>query len=215
MDYSKGKIYQLKCLTTGLIYVGSTTKQYLSQRLVAHKSDFWNWKNGKKGYVTSFQILEGDNYEITLLESFPCKTNDELRAREKHWIQSLDCVNKVIPCRTRAEYKEDNREAILAYAREYSATHYSKSTSSPEQWDKYLASRRRMVVCSECGAEISRGSLHLHRKSKKHLEALEAIRQPRTRTVATQTDDLPSVVSVTVMGCPCPAVGVPEGCGTL
>ena len=40
IDYSKGKVYKIVCNITGLIYVGSTTKEYLCQRLTAHKNDY-------------------------------------------------------------------------------------------------------------------------------------------------------------------------------
>ena len=35
-NYGNGKIYKIVCGTTGKVYVGSTTKTYLSQRLFAH-----------------------------------------------------------------------------------------------------------------------------------------------------------------------------------
>ena len=37
-DYSKGKIYTIRCRTNeSLIYVGSTVEKYLSTRLAKHK----------------------------------------------------------------------------------------------------------------------------------------------------------------------------------
>ena len=58
-DYSKGKIYKIECLTTGLIYVGATTKDYLSQRLAKHISSYKEYLNGnQKRPLTSYKILE-------------------------------------------------------------------------------------------------------------------------------------------------------------
>lgn len=122
-DYSRGKIYKLENLETGKIYIGSTTKKYLSERLTAHKSDYNRWKDGKCGYITSFDIFEGGEYQITLLESYPCQTLDELHSRERHYIQMLDCVNKVVPTRTKREYYEDNHEELKAQMKEYRETH--------------------------------------------------------------------------------------------
>ena len=48
VNYGNGKIYKIECLTTGLIYVGSTTKQYLSQRMDKHRMEYRYWKTKKK-----------------------------------------------------------------------------------------------------------------------------------------------------------------------
>jgi hypothetical protein len=84
-NYNNGKIYKIECLTTGLIYVGSTTKEYLSQRLTKHRQDFKRNKNGNFACNSSFQILENNNYRIDLLEAVDCNAKDELRAREGHY----------------------------------------------------------------------------------------------------------------------------------
>ena len=51
------------------------------------------WKEGKTNYTSSFEIIENQNYDIVLLEMCPCDTKDELRARERHYIEALNCVN--------------------------------------------------------------------------------------------------------------------------
>ena len=39
-DYSKGKIYRIVCNTTGKVYIGSTSQDYLSQRLRKHVEEY-------------------------------------------------------------------------------------------------------------------------------------------------------------------------------
>ena len=120
INYNNGKIYVLTCFETGLIYIGSTTKQYLSQRLTSHVDDFKRFQSGKdKRYMTSFEIIKNDNYQITLLESYPCNSKDELTAREAFYIRSMNCVNKIIPDRTPKEYRQDNKEKLSKNAKEY------------------------------------------------------------------------------------------------
>ena len=58
-----------------------------------------------KSYISSFQVLENNNYDIILIESYPCETKDQLYSRERHYIETLDCVNLVIPGRNRKEYR--------------------------------------------------------------------------------------------------------------
>jgi len=123
MDYQNSKIYKIESITgEGLIYIGSTTKKYLSQRMAEHKDDYKKWKAGKKTKTASYDIFElygFDNCKITLLENFECQTKDELNAREGYYIKTLDCVNKVVPKRTRKEYVMDNVESIKNTKKEY------------------------------------------------------------------------------------------------
>lgn len=76
--YSKGKIYKLECLTTGICYIGSTI-QPLNSRLCQHKSA----RN-----CLSYKIIDNNNYKISLLEAYPCNSNKELEAREYYHINT-------------------------------------------------------------------------------------------------------------------------------
>ena len=55
-------------------------------------------------------MLENNDYKIPLIESYPCDNKDELLEREKQFIRRIDCVNKVLPKRTRKEYNMDNKD---------------------------------------------------------------------------------------------------------
>ena len=111
-DYSKSKIYKIVCNIAGLIYIGSTS-QPLCRRIQDHKNDYKRYLNGKHNYVSSFKILENDNYNIILVEDFPCETKEQLHARERYWIENTECVNIYIPTRTDKEYYEQNKEKLF------------------------------------------------------------------------------------------------------
>jgi hypothetical protein len=118
VNYQLGKVY--KIVGNGLIYVGSTTRQLLCQRLAGHNRDFRRFQNGTlNGGLTSFKCLTDKNHYIELLELFPCGSKDELHACERKWIEQLDCVNKMIPLRTYKEYYEDNKEKLLEDKKQY------------------------------------------------------------------------------------------------
>ena len=54
INYKNGKIYKIEPICEhdeGEIYIGSTTKQYLSQRMTAHRNGYKRFKEGK------FQVL--------------------------------------------------------------------------------------------------------------------------------------------------------------
>jgi hypothetical protein len=110
MDYANGKIYKL--ITPhdeSLMYVGSTCEKQLSKRLCHHRHNYNAWLEGKRNKtLTSFKLLELGLHDvkIVLIESFPCKSKEELFMRERYYIETLDCVNKIIPIRTLEEKKE-------------------------------------------------------------------------------------------------------------
>ena len=119
---NNGKIYKVQNIAGDKIYIGSTNKKYLSQRMDTHRSDYKRWKAGKTGKVYSFDIFDEygiENCVIVLIENYPCGSKDELRAREAHFIQTMVCVNKNIPGRTVEQYHEDNKEQIAEYSKEY------------------------------------------------------------------------------------------------
>lgn len=82
--------------TNHKIYIGSTTKQYLSQRLAKHKSDYKRYLQKKRNYTTSYDLLKLGETTIILLEKCPCDSKDELRAREQYYLDlyNTTCVNK-------------------------------------------------------------------------------------------------------------------------
>lgn len=111
--YENGKIYKIVCHTTGSVYFGSTYERTLNRRLNRHEQLYKNHicNNGK--YLSSFDILENNNYEIVLVEEFPCQNKNELLDREKYYIENFECVNIRVPNRTRKEYYEKFKEEIL------------------------------------------------------------------------------------------------------
>jgi hypothetical protein len=116
-DYQNGKIYKI---TSGeLTYIGSTCEPTLARRLAGHIKDYKRCKKNNKKFVSSFTIIETGQYEITLIELFPCGSKDELTARERFHIETNVCVNRSIPTRTKVEYNEANKEAIQTQHKEY------------------------------------------------------------------------------------------------
>jgi len=118
IDYSKGKIYKIVCDTTGLVYIGSTI-QKLCERLSKHKDNYKRYLKGVYHFITSFDIIKNNNYKIILIENYACNSKEELHREERKYIESIECVNKVIPGRTDKEYREDNKDKIKEKSKEY------------------------------------------------------------------------------------------------
>src|SRR6185437_11230811 len=117
-DEIDGKIYKIQYKDNNdICYIGSTTKT-LVNRMGNHIRCF---KNNSSHY-SLFELFEKygvDNFEIILLEKYTCKNKDELRKKEGEYIESLDCVNRVIAGRSKHEYAEQNKEKIKEYMKKY------------------------------------------------------------------------------------------------
>ena len=115
VNYANSKVYKIWSTQGDKIYVGSTTKQYLSQRMDTHRTAYKSWKDGKCKLITSFKLFDEyglENCSIELLEAKECNSKDELLKIEGKYIRELECVNKRLEGRTIKKWREDNKESI-------------------------------------------------------------------------------------------------------
>ena len=114
-DYSKGKIYTIRCLTDKtLIYVGSTI-QPLCERFASHK------RSSKCDNRLLYTTINGDweNWKIELNQLYPCSCVEELKAKEGEIQRLIGTLNKKIEGRTKKEWTEDNKEKVAGYKKKY------------------------------------------------------------------------------------------------
>ena len=135
-DYQLGKIYKIECNVTGKVYIGSTCEPTLARRLAGHITNYKRYLKGTYHYVSSFDVLQNGNYDIVLIESYPCDTKDELHARERYWTNNIDCVNKIKNQGMHHEigekgyqkqYYNDNKDKIIEKSKEYREKNKEKS----------------------------------------------------------------------------------------
>ena len=137
------KIYKIVDNTNDNKYIGSTCKT-LKTRLSEHKSDYKRFLKGLYHNVKSFDIIKNNDYNIELLEDCDIKTKNELLARERFFIENNECLNKVIPGRTKKEYKIVNKDKV-----------------------------NEKFNC-ECGCKYTRCNKSHHIKTTKHLNYLKS-----------------------------------------
>lgn len=184
-DYSKGKIYCIKVNTEEeyLPYVGSTTKQYLSQRMEYHIRLYNSWKNKKSSYTSSFDLFEKygiKNCYIELLELYPCSCNDELRKKEREWIEKKECCNKVKRVIvTEEESKErvkvwmdEHKDERQIYMKEYTKKNsdellQKKKIYKIKNSEKIKEQLKERYIC-DCGVESLLWNKARHNRSLKH-----------------------------------------------
>ena len=142
VNYENGKLYKIVCNTTGLVYIGSTCQKSITQRLAQHKCDYKLYQQGKFNYLTSFKTLENENYDIILLEKYPCKDMMELHQRERFYIENNECVNKQIPSRTKQQYIEDTKENKKINDKEY----YEKNKETISKINKEYRQNNKEII---------------------------------------------------------------------
>jgi len=122
-----GKIYKLIDNTNNKIYIGSTIRT-LKERFSVHKNDYKRFLDGKTtNYCYSFKILENNDFKIELIETVNYNDKKELLEQERHYIKTLECVNKNIPntfnelgkSGYNTKYRIDNKERIKANKQKY------------------------------------------------------------------------------------------------
>ena len=146
VNFQNGKIYKIVDVGRTKMYIGSTTKDYVSKRMVEHRNKYKQYKaGGKAGYISAYDLFDEfgiDNCIIELVEKYPCQSRDELHRKEGEIIQASDCVNKRVVCQAKEEGRdehkqeaplgEDNKDVILI----------KRKASLKANWDKINAKRR-------------------------------------------------------------------------
>jgi hypothetical protein len=150
VNYLLGKIYKIVNNNNNEIYIGSTCEPILARRLAGHVYDYKGYLTGKRSYVTSFKIIESGNFNIILIEQYPCENKDQLLSRERYYIDTLDCVNK---CRAGAI----NELGLKEYTKKYHI----------ENIEKIKDQKNKKFNCA-CGGKYTHTNRIHHLKTPLH-----------------------------------------------
>lgn len=170
--YQNGKIYGVHCNITGDDYIGSTILS-LHRRLKKHEYEIISLQRGTRTSICSiFDIIGRGDYEIYLIEDYPCSSETELVEREVFYQNSIPCVNL--------------RRAKVEYNDEYWKEHYQRHKDKNKQWadehkeewveyyknhNKNWYEKNKYKVKCECGWEGMKYSLNQHKRlHKQHKE---------------------------------------------
>ena len=119
-------------------YVGSTTN--FRTRKNKHKSNCNNENSDCYNlYVYQFIRDNGgwDSFSMVQIEEFKFNTRNELNARERYWIETLQAtLNKKIPTRTDKEYYEDNKDKIKDRKKDYRDNNKDKIKERDKEYYK-------------------------------------------------------------------------------
>jgi hypothetical protein len=168
VNYNLAKLYKIVDNTTDAIYIGSTCEPTLARRLAGHVAHYKRYLLGKGHYITSFKILENEDYDIILMADVPCERKDQLHHIESHYIRNNECVNKCIPNRTDKEYYKDNKEKLNIKKKIYN--HYHKETINKKALKYYYDHNEQLKTKHNCccGGKFTVASKSTHCHTKMH-----------------------------------------------
>jgi hypothetical protein len=153
-EYKNAKIYKIVDKTNNNLYIGSTI-QSLKNRLSNHEYDYKKYLIGKRYYISSFKILENNNYSIELIEAYPCESKAELEKREGFYIKSIECVNKHMAGQNKIDTEEYNKQ------------YYDINK-------KIILERMKQKIYCMCGSETTHCHKARHERSQKHIKFVQA-----------------------------------------
>jgi hypothetical protein len=164
----------------GDVYYGSSLRNELKYRWCEHSSKYKRYCNDmSKEYWYSFKLFDKygiDNCKIELVENLLCDSIDELKWKERQYIDNNICVNNNKPIKTNDEkkentknynkdYYENNKEYYQQHNKQYRIDH--KNEISEREKTKYH--------CDICDIDINQYYKSKHEQSEKHLNLLNNV----------------------------------------
>lgn len=141
--YNNSKIYKIVCNETNNIYYGSTI-QPLYKRINDHKKSYRRFLNNKFHYLTSFEIIKNNNFNIILVENINCNSKEELERAERNYIENNICINKYIPLRTSKEWASDNIEKVKESQKKSYERNFEKNSKKKKEQYKNQSDEDRL-----------------------------------------------------------------------
>jgi hypothetical protein len=203
IDYSKTVIYKIvheDDYDNNNVYVGHTTD--FIKRKYGHKTSCNN-PNDRNYNQVKYQYIRENNgwdcFKMIEIEKYPCKDENEARAREEHWRCTFNANLNAIKCfRTPEEtleyqkqYNQDNADKRAEYKKQYRQENCDKIKENTKQYyqkntDKILEKHKQYrkdnvdkinekVICECCGFNCIKYNLKKHQKTAKCIKAKEAL----------------------------------------
>ena len=190
MDFSKTVIYKICCkdLSVKDVYVGSTT--CIVKRRYEHKNTCAN-ENRKAYNLQIYRFIRDhggfENWDVIVVEQYPCENSEQKRTRERHWMETLGAtLNSNRAIITEQEVKEEMKVYYtdhVAEIREKCKKYYTEHAAEMKGYLKVYrtehaaeikAQQAERITC-QCGVEHSRGAKFSHLRTAKHVKAMAAL----------------------------------------
>ena len=97
-----------------------------------------------KKYMSSFLVLECEDYKIELLEEYACNNKQQLEKKEGEYIKNNECVNKRVAGRTNDEYMKYYRENNVEKLRERAKQFKEKNPDKIKEYNRKYRLKKKL-----------------------------------------------------------------------
>ena len=174
IDYSKTIIYKIECKNPEVLdkYTGSTTS--FPKRESGHASACNNEKAKSYNYKI-YQTIRANggwsNWIMVQIERYPCADSREAFAREWYWQKLLNTtMNTNSAQRSRAEYREDNKEKISEKQKEYNQEHREQKLAKSKVYNQANSEKIKEKHECACGGRYTHQTAKRHTRTKIHVD---------------------------------------------
>jgi hypothetical protein len=203
INYANTIIYKIVCKNILItdVYVGHTTN--FTNRKRQHKAKSNTDKSTLNLYI---QInLNGgfNNWDMIMIEEYPCNNLLEARQRERYWYETLNAtLNSVIPYTTKEEGKittynqqhtwyeinktrvlvlrknnyENNKEKIKIQRKNYYENNKEELKILHKNWYEKNKERLSVKIICECGVKLQYRRKLAHLKKPSHITYLASLK---------------------------------------
>jgi len=169
-NYENNVIYKIQCKDENItdIYIGHTTN--FKQRNKTHKSNC-NIETSKGYNYKIYKIIREnggwDNWNMTIIEQYPCESVNEARERERYWIEKESSqLNVTIPNRNKKEYAQIYR---VVHKEEISEKAKIYRNNNKDKIKDYIESNKEKISFQKQDW-YEENKDHILEKAKEHYE---------------------------------------------
>tara|TARA_R110000822_G_scaffold294123_1_gene416152 strand:- start:77 stop:775 length:699 start_codon:yes stop_codon:yes gene_type:complete len=169
-----GYIYKIFCKTDDeLVYYGSTT-QRVCDRISNHRKNYKGWKKGTYHFVSSYLVVETDDWDYMTIEKVVYDEPFELKNRERFWIVNNECVNRIIPNTTPEEsgkrWRDNNKEKVKKTRKEYCENNKEKVKKTKQRWYEKTKEQNKEKVKKTSKAYYDNNKEKIKEREKQYRE---------------------------------------------
>ena len=155
-------------------YVGSTID--FKHRLGCHKYCYHNENDKAYNYPLYRFIRENGGWrawKMTIIDSLTTTDKNEIEKCERKYIEEQEfSLNKMIPTRTKKQYRQEHKEELNEKRKQYKLDHKEEINEKQKQYyqdNRETINKKQLekVQCERCGAFSTRANLSHHKKTKK------------------------------------------------
>jgi hypothetical protein len=175
MDYSKALLYSITCRDPMVTdaYVGGTCNFTVRKNAHARAAS-------GKGKGTHYAVYETirkhggwPNWQMQMIERWPCASKAELDVRERFHIERLGAsLNMRLPAHTTQEYRQKNREKNRARCAKWYQENKERAITATREYAQShpeIQARRKERMDCPCGGRFRRGDIARHLRSQMHV----------------------------------------------